>query len=264
MKKGAIMGKLYDYPQFDSCGVKRITDRKGEGSEMLMDISVYRMNKGDEITFGNGTDETALLLLEGSVEYRWDSNRALASRRNVFDDGMYCLHIPRDMSATIVALENTELLCQATENPKRFEAKLYTPSDCQDVMSGEGLCRNTCVRLVRTAFDYGINPDSNMVIGEVITTQGNWSSYVPHHHPQPEVYYYKFDKPQGFGAGFVGDTSFKIKDGCYSAIPGGLTHPQVTAPGYRMYVCWMIRHLEGNPWTDRIDDPDHVWLYDYK
>ncbi len=29
-----------------------------------------------------------------------------------------------------------------------------------------------------------------------------------------------------------------------------------------MYYCWMIRHLDGNPWTDRIDDPAHVWLLD--
>jgi len=26
----------------------------------------------------------------------------------------------------------------------------------------------------------------------------------------------------------------------------------------------MIRHLDGNPWTDRIDDPAHVWLLDEK
>jgi len=57
---------------------------------------------------------------------------------------------------------------------------------------------------------------------------------------------------------------YKIKDGSFSAIPGHVTHPQVTAPGYLMYTCWMIRHLDGNPWTDRIDDERYLWLNDAK
>ena len=30
---------------------------------------------------------------------------------------------------------------------------------------------------------------------------------------------------------------------------------------YAMYVCWMIRHFDSNPWAERIDDPKHEWLY---
>jgi len=99
-----------------------------------------------------------------------------------------------------------------------------------------------------------------MVIGEVITYPGKWSSYPPHHHPQPEVYYYRFNKPQGFGCSIIGDEVYKITDSSMSIIPGGLVHPQTSAPGYAMYYCWMIRHLENNPWTDRIDDKAHEWL----
>lgn len=99
-----------------------------------------------------------------------------------------------------------------------------------------------------------------MVIGEIVSYPGRWSSYIPHHHPQPEVYYYKFDKSQGFGACFIGDKAYKVKDGDFAIINGGYTHPQVAAPGYRMYYSWMIRHLDSNPWMDRIDDEDHKWL----
>ena len=103
-----------------------------------------------------------------------------------------------------------------------------------------------------------------MVMGEIIVPQGGWSSYPPHQHPQPEVYYYRFEKPQGFGGCFIGDDVYKISDGSFCAIPGGFTHPQVNAPGYPMYYVWMIRHLDGNPWTDRIFDPAHKWLLDEK
>ena len=260
---GDNMG-IFGKPEYNSLGIAEIVTRTGENSAMLQDIYCIRMKAGDVRTFLSDTDETAILLLEGEIEFKWNDKSFKASRGNVFDDGMYALHISRSTRAQVVALTDCEILTQATDNERTFEPKLYTPEDCQDVISGENLCKGTCVRLVRTAFDYNNAPYSNMVLGEVISNQGSWSSYIPHWHPQPEVYYYKFDKPQGFGAGFAGDDAFKIVDGSFLAIPGGKTHPHSTAPGYRMYFVWMIRHLPGNPWTDRIDDPDHTWLYDYK
>ena len=104
-----------------------------------------------------------------------------------------------------------------------------------------------------------------MVNGEVINTPGRWSGYIPHHHPQPEVYTYKFDKPQGFGAAFIGDNAFKITHNSWAEISADLMHPQVTAPGYAMWYSWMIRHLDGNPWKKtRTDLPEHTWLLDPK
>ena len=59
---------------------------------------------------------------------------------------------------------------------------------------------------------------------------------------------------EGFGACFIGDDVYKIMDGSAAAIPPGKTYPQVTAPAFPMYYCWMIHHLEDNPWTDRVVD----------
>ncbi len=49
----------------------------------------------------------------------------------------------------------------------------------------------------------------------------------------------------------------------YSEIVGEL-HPQAVAPGFQMYTCWMIRHIDGNPWlqTDRCEDERYTWLHD--
>ena len=103
-----------------------------------------------------------------------------------------------------------------------------------------------------------------MVLGEVLNDRGNWSGYLPHRHPQPETYLFKFDRPEGFGASFVGDQVFKSVDNSFSAIPGGELHPQAVAPGFQMYTCWMIRHIDGNPWlqTDRCEDDRYVWMHD--
>ena len=58
----------------------------------------------------------------------------------------------------------------------------------------------------------------------------------------------------------MGEEAYKIKNNSFLTIDGGQVHPQTTAPGYAMFYCWMIRHFDGNPWTERIDEEDHKWL----
>ncbi len=37
------------------------------------------------------------------------------------------------------------------------------------------------------------------MIGEDIHYPGKWAGFPSHYHEQPEIYFYKFDKDQGFG-----------------------------------------------------------------
>ena len=100
-----------------------------------------------------------------------------------------------------------------------------------------------------------------MVLGDDLNHTGKWSSYPPHHHPQPEVYFYRFDYPAGFGAGFANGEIFKTGHNGLAVINHGF-HSQTAAPGYAMCYAWGIRHLDGDPWDKtRIDDPEHAWLW---
>ncbi len=249
--------KIFERLDFDPAGAKTVSE---EDSAMMMDIRVYRMKKNDVLSFSDDKDETAVLLTEGKVTYSWEGNEEKASRKNVFEEPPYCLHFSKGRKAEIKADEDAEIIVQKTANDRDFETKFYTPKENKIELMGATQWEGTAKREVLTVFDYQNAPYSNMVIGEVITKAGRWSSYIPHSHRQPEVYYYKFEKPQGFGAAFVGDDVFKSRDGSCVRIPGGLTHPMTAAPGYNMYYCWMIRHLPNDPWTTRDNDPDHVWL----
>ena len=239
-----------------------ITKDAKEKTGMMMDICVKRLDAGEKLTIFSPDMETAVLLLEGKATYGWDKNKYEAKRRNVFEDGGVCLHAGHTTEITIDAIEESEILIQQTENKYAFPAVLYRPSDAKTEIFGEGMWGNTAKRRVVTFFDYGNAPYSNMVMGEVFANQGSWAGYIPHNHSQPEVYYFRFSKPQGFGASFVGDEVFKITDRGVSLIDGGKMHTLVTAPGYYMYFCWMIRHLENDPWVSRVMDPAHTWLLD--
>lgn len=252
------------FERFDGIdfGYNSLAEIDGKHSNMLMDVGIYKLKDGEEIVLKDNEKETAILLLDGKVKMIWEDNEEDIERKSLFDEEPWCLHVSKAVEVKVKANGIAEILVQKTDNNKEFESKLYTPADCGTEIFGDGVWGNSSRRMVRTIFDYSNAPYSNMVMGEVINTPGRWSSYIPHHHPQPEIYFYRFTKPQGFGACFIGEDAYKVTHNSMCAIPGGLSHPQVTAPGYGMYYCWMIRHLDGNPWTDRIDEDEHKWLLD--
>jgi len=241
-------------------GYNPITDMNGTGADMLMDIGVQEICKGDSITFNDPQKETALLLMNGEVSFKYGGKEQNARRTSLLDESPSTLHVSKGTSVAVEAKTEASILIQKTDNEKEFEAKYYGPNDCTSDIFGDGVWNNCARRVVRTVFDLSNAPYSNMVLGEVINYPGRWSSYIPHGHDQPEVYYYRFDRPEGFGAAFIGEDAYKIVDNSALCIPGGPTHPQATAPGYAMWYAWMIRHLDNNPWNSRDNDPRYEWL----
>ncbi len=252
---------MFEKLVFDENNEKLLCERGGKNASMGMTIKVKLLLAGETLSVCSDTDETAALLLSGEVTFAWDKELRSAARRSPFDQTPYCLHVCRGTLVTISAVRDSELVIQQTDNDRGFAPVFYTPDDCLYQEFGKGQWGGAGHRVVATMFDYSNAPYSNMVMGEVFTKPGKWSSYPPHHHPQPEVYYYRFDKPQGFGACFNGDDVYKSEDGGYCCIEPGKAHQQATAPGYEMYYVWMIRHIDGDPWDKtRIYVKEHEWL----
>ena len=240
---------MFACPSFDKNGEKILTRMDGINADMLMDITAYKFKKDQQKTFGDENKEFAVLLIEGKIELEFDGRKEICRRDNCLKDGAYCLHVCKGKYFTVKSLlDGSEFMVQSTTNDRVFDTVFYKPEDMQHSISCEGLWENTAVRDVMTVFDLTNAPYSNMVLGEVYARQGRWWSYIPHSHPQPEVYYYKFLRPEGFGACWVGEDVYTVKDGSYACFPGGNNHHQVTAPGYPLYNIWMIRHLDGDPW----------------
>ena len=244
------------YPEFNKNGVKTLCSIGGKNADMMMDIRVIKMKAGARRRFVKEDKEICVLLTEGEAVFESGDIRERAARKDVFTDLPVTLHAWKGTLISVSAVTDCEILYISTLNARTFPAKFYKKEDVIRTVSCEGLWENTAVRDVNTVFDYSNAPYSNMVVGEVIARQGRWWSYLPHSHPQPEVYYYKMSAPEAFGACFIGEKAYTVKDGSAGCFPGGKTHVQVTAPGYPMYCCWMIRHLDGNPWDKtRIVDP---------
>jgi 5-deoxy-glucuronate isomerase len=252
-----------------SRGYTALSPRSGATADMLMDFGVVTLLPGDVWEQKSDTDEQCWLLARGNAAITWYVNNAgqhaEISRPDLFDYSPWCLSVPRETRVVINAgKDGAELYYTATDNPKRFAARLFTPEECRSEFRGEGTMRETSTRIVRTCFDDTNRSESNLVIGEVIGVPGKWSSYPPHHHPQPEIYHYRFLPEQGFGLTAIGDTPYIIKDKDTILIREGEVHPQVTAPGYAMWYLWVIRHIDGAHYGPATNTPifvdEHKWV----
>jgi 5-deoxy-glucuronate isomerase len=245
-------------------GYSPITEVGGRHSESLMDFGILRLRAGDTWRSPPGR-ERALLLLSGALELAWDGGSARVSRGSCFDEAPWCLSLPAEANAMLTAVgEEAEVSVHGTENPRSFRARLFTPEECRSEERGKGTMRETSTRIVRTIIEDPRASWSNLVLGEVVTYPGKWSSYPPHHHPQPEIYHYRIRPSQGFGLTAIGEEALVLHDRDTVIIPAGAVHPHAAAPGYAMFYVWVIRHLDGERYAVPTFVPEHTWVTDPK
>lgn len=241
-------------------GYTAIADRNGPNADMLMDFGVLRLGQGD-VHEEPVEPERAYLLVYGHVKLCWGGESVEIARRNCFDEPPTALHVPPDVPVMVQGIgPDSEIVVLRTGNDGTFAPRLYLPGDTPDEHRGAGLMQETSTRIVRTIFDHSNAPEANLVLGEVIGFPGKWSSYPPHHHPQPEIYYYKAQPSHGFAYAELGEDVLKVRHGDAVCIAPGLTHPHSTAPGYALWYCWAIRHLPGDPYITPTFLPEHLWV----
>jgi len=225
-------------------------------------FGVLNMTEG-EIQAIDTTHELAYLLMQGTAEISVGEQTATFIRRSLFDESPSCVHVSAGVHLRITAKSDCEFTVYEVPNSRHFAPRFYGPEDVPNEHRGKGQVDGACYRFVRTIFD-GTNSDEHaeLVLGEVITMPGRWSSYPPHHHPQPEIYHYRFTEPQGYGHAELGDDVMKVKQFDTVKIFDGFDHAQCSAPGYGMYYAWVIRHLPDNPYTVPDFTEDHAWVMD--
>jgi 5-deoxy-glucuronate isomerase len=227
-----------------------------------MSFGILRLGAGERFE-PDASLETALVLLDGEVRFAFGGAEHVRARGSLFDEAPTVLHVARGTPSVIRALRPSELAIVQTPNGASFEPRLFDSSSLlQNEHRAKGLLDDTSYRLVRTVFDLRNRPEARLVLGEVVDFPGRWSSYPPHHHPQPEIYHYRFTAPQGYGHAELGETVIKVRHGDTVKILDGRDHPQVAAPGYGMFYIWAIRHLPGQPYTVPEFTEAHRWLND--
>lgn len=240
-------------------GLSSVTTVEESECSTGIEFTILKLRRGESYE-ESSFFETAYLHLSGTVTLSVKDQAKTNTRKSLFDEAPFCLHVPQKIKVKIQAETDVELAICRTENPKTFPTEWYTPQSVSNEQRGAGQVEGTCHRWVRTIFDdRNSHSNAELVLGEVVNMPGRWSSYPPHHHPQPEIYHYRFTDPRGFGHAELGDDVLRVKQYDTVKILDMKDHAQCSAPGYGMYYIWVIRHLPSLRYDVPEFTEDHRW-----
>ena len=240
-----------------------------------LSFAARQMKRGDRWDFETHESELAHVVLSGVCEItsnigNWTD---VGRRPNVFSGMPYTLFLPPGTRFTVEAksqpLDIAYGWCVAKE---AYPARLVKPAEVEiEIRGGDNVTRQIN-KMIPPGF-----PASRLVVVEVYTPSGNWSSYPPHKHDEhivdasgkileadlEEVYFYKIDRPEGFAYQRIYTPDRKIdelllvRDSHLVLSPRGY-HPVVAAPGYN---CYYLNMLAGSAQSlAATDDPDYAWV----
>lgn len=233
-----------------------------------MSFAVRRLQPGQTMALQTHGEEMVLVVLGGRCTADWGAGETpVGGRKNVFDGLPYALYLPHGGRVTLQAETVCEIAeCRVPSNAA-LQPHLITPAEIASNLRGGENASRQIVDVLSPAF-----PADKLVVFEVYTPGGNWSSYPPHkhevHNPPVEVdldeiYYYRMNQPHAFALQnlYTSDgarsTILKVRDGDTVLVRDGY-HPVVAGPGYDIYY---LNFLAGTSRSMMVtEDPQHVWL----
>jgi 5-deoxy-glucuronate isomerase len=235
-----------------------------------LSFRVERLRDGERVSRRTGDEEIALVPLggrctiEAGVE-RWE----LGERASVFDGMPWALYLPRDTEYELSAVGDVEIAVSGALADERLEPTLVTPNDVEIEVRGSGNATRQINHILKPEF-----PAQRLLVVEVFTPAGNWSSYPPHKHDEDhppgevvleEVYYYRTQsEPPGafavqrlYSPKYGTDVTETVRDGDIMLVPHGY-HTTAAAHGYDLYY---LNGLAGDRRSmASADDPGLAWI----
>lgn len=234
-------------------------------------FEVVRLPAGEERLFAGDGREQCLVVLTGTVNARVGEQAFddLGGRKDVFDGRPAAVYAPPGADLAVSAASDCELAlgwaeAVAEDAPPAYAVK---PGDIELETRGAGLTERFVHPIVM-----GDRPAQRLLVVEVITPGGHWSSFPPHKHdvddlPREsllwEVYYHRIKPERGFAVQRVYsddrelDETVTIHDRDTVLVPRGY-HPVGAVPGYDLYYL-NVMVGPARSWVFA-NDPDHEWL----
>ena len=233
-------------------------------------FELHKLAPGQRIGEWTGNREVCLVLISGKAKVEAGNTDfgEIGGRMSPFEGQPYSIYAPAGVDWAVEATTPLELaVCSAPGVPNLLPPRLIAPGTHPPIVRGKGSnIRHVTNILPET------DPAISLLVVEVITPNGNTSSYPPHKHDTDnlpseslleETYYHRLNPPQGFGFQRVYtddrslDEAIAFEDGDVVLVPRGY-HPVATVHGYDSY------YLNVMAGPTRIwkfhNAPEHEWL----
>lgn len=235
-------------------------------------FSLYRLRPGDVAEEAAGDREVILVMVEGKAAFHaagqdWG---VLGERMNVFEKTPpHCLYLPGGTSWQATAETDCAIAVCSAPGRGGHQARRIGPEDIALTERGKGTNR----RYINNIAMGNEDCCDSLLVTEVFTPAGNWSSYPSHRHDEDdfprityleETYYHRLNPASGFGIQRVYtddlllNETMAVHDGDVVLVPRG-HHPCGAPYGIEMYY---LNVMAGplRKWRFQIH-PDFDWIY---
>jgi 5-deoxy-glucuronate isomerase len=261
------MSKLRVRPSGTHGRIHHITPERAGWRHVGFDV--HRLAAGEFVTGETGDREVCLVLVAGKAraEAGGQNFGEIGERLSPFIGKPWAVYVPAGASWRVAALSDVELAVCSAPGGGAYEARLIGPHEVASETRGTG----TNTRHVHNILPEG-EPAHSLLVVEVITPAGHWSSYPPHKHDRDalpdeslleETYYHRVEPPQGYALQRIYtddrdlDETFVVEDRDVALVPRGY-HPVGAAHGYTLYY---LNVMAGPKRTWRFhNDPAHAWM----
>jgi len=243
-------------------------------------LRIVQLAPGASRTFATGDEEFAVLPLSGAgLTVEADGQRFdVEGRSNVFVRVSDWVYLPIDTEVRLGSMHGCEVALASARATRRFETAYVEAGAVSVELRGAGQATRQVTNFMTPD---GFGGADKLICCEVLTPDGNWSSYPPHKHDDTqgspvwneEIYYFRIGRtgtrgyaPEGYALhrtytadGSI-DATVTVGDGDAFLVPRGYHGPSVAAPGYPLYYL----NVMAGPAQERLmaiaDDPAYAWI----
>ena len=235
-------------------------------------FGLHKLKAGKSAREVTGDLEVILVLVEGKAEITaaGKSFGEMGERMNVFERiPPHCLYVPRNADWEAIATTDCTLAVCTAPATADYPVSIIGPVDIETTPRGQG----TNTRYIHNIAMEDRDVASTLLVTEVYTPSGHWSSYPPHRHDEDnypemtyleETYYHRLNPAQGYGYQrvFTDDLSLDENIAVYDEdvvlVPKG-HHPCGVPYGYEMYY---LNVMAGPLRKWRYENhPEHDWIF---
>jgi 5-deoxy-glucuronate isomerase len=234
-------------------------------------LRVMAFAAGQTRPLGTGANEVVLVPLSGG--FRVESGDGLTGidltgRSGVFAALTDLIYLPPGWIGAVTGHGEGELAVASAPAEPGYPPRRFDANEIVVEIRGRGMATRQVNNLLPADTDHA----QRIIVVEVLTPSGNWSSWPPHKHdqwsecevPLEEIYYFRVQGKGGFGLhrtytdDRTVDAAVTVRDGDVFLIPRGYHGPCVAAPGHHMYY---LNVMAGPERAWRVcDDPVHGWV----
>jgi 5-deoxy-glucuronate isomerase len=203
---------------------------------------------------------------------------ALEGRETVFARVSDWAYIPIASEFRVSSADGCELALASSRATRRYDPVRVAAADIEVELRGAG---HSTRQVTNFMTPEAFRDADKLICCEVLTPDGNWSSYPPHKHDDTagspvwneEIYYFRIGRagttayaPDGlalhrtYTADGSIDATVTVGDGDMFLVPRGYHGPCAAAPGYPLYYLNVMAGPAVERRMEIADDPRHGWI----